>query len=270
MQLHENFCQRGMTCARCHAALAGSCLLDHQRWLQCHGVGDVVEIWRGRHHRRMDLGELLRGAVTAEANRVAQALVPRRHSRIDPQEASEVDLACGLDLELCEGDAADGALRHIAHSHASIERREQVFLGVGEGVAATQFIGFVDVEREPARDLCAADREARDVGTAPGLTLPGRGDTPGGLALRGVLLDTGEQCHEIIDVDTVDDVGFGSCYRGVHDTSPLPSDGEGPRRIYCKVASAAWMRCPWSAVIKLESTFLNIGCAAPEWMYCHR
>src|SRR5215510_10404373 len=47
-------------------------------------------------------------------------------------------------------------------------------------------------------------------------------------------------------------------------------DREGPRRTYCKVASAAWIRCPWSTVIKLESTFLNIGCAAPEWMYCHR
>jgi hypothetical protein len=30
--------QRGMTCARCHAALAGSRLLDHQSWFQRHGV----------------------------------------------------------------------------------------------------------------------------------------------------------------------------------------------------------------------------------------
>jgi hypothetical protein len=97
----------------------------------------------------------------------------------------------------------------------------QVFLGVGEGVAAAQFIGFVDVECEPAPDLFAADCEARDVGTAPGLALPGRGDTPGSLALRGVLLDAGEQCHEGVDVDAVDHVGVGCLYEGVHALSPV-------------------------------------------------
>ena len=87
-----------MTGARCHAALAGSHLLDHQRGFQRHGVCDVVDIGRGRHHRRMDRGELLLGAVTLKADRVAQALVARRHSGIDPEEAPEVDLAFGLDL----------------------------------------------------------------------------------------------------------------------------------------------------------------------------
>ena len=144
-------------------------------------------------------------------------------------------------------------------------------LGVGEGVAAAQFAGFVDVERYLARDLFAADPEARDVGTASGLALPGRGDTPVGFALGCVLLDTGAQCHEIIDVDAVDDVGLGRFSGGVHETSPPGrGDHEGPRRTDRKVASAAWMRCPWSSVIRLESTFLNTGCAAPEWMYCHR
>src|SRR5215471_17285483 len=100
-----------MTCARCHAALAGSRLLDHQSGFQCHGVYDVVKIGRGRHHRLMDLGELLLSAVTLEADSVAQALVPRRNIGIDPEKASEVDLAFGLDLELGEGDPADGALR---------------------------------------------------------------------------------------------------------------------------------------------------------------
>src|SRR5262249_43940877 len=175
----------------------------------------------------MDLGELLRGAVTSEADSVTQALVPRRNIGIDPEEASEVDLAFGLDRELCEGDPAEGALRHIAHGHAGIERRDQVFLGVGEGVAAAQFIGFVDVEREPARDLFAAYSEARDVGTAPGLALPGRGDTPGGLALRSVLLDPGEQCLEGVDVDAVDYVGIGCHYEGVHAMSPVLSAAHG-------------------------------------------
>ena len=33
---------------------------------------------------------------------------------------------------------------------------------------------------------------------------------------------------------------------------------------------AASMRRPCSAVVRLDSTFPNLGCAAPEWMYCHR
>jgi hypothetical protein len=39
---------------------------------------------------------------------------------------------------------------------------------------------------------------------------------------------------------------------------------------YCIVASAAWMRWPWLSVIRLDSTFPNCGCLAPEWMYCQR
>ena len=99
----------------------------------------------------MDLGELLLGAVTLDADGVAQALVARRHGGIDAEEAAQVDLAFGLDLQAFEGDPAHGALRHIAHRHAGVERREQVFLRVGEAVAAAQFAGFVDVDREPAR-----------------------------------------------------------------------------------------------------------------------
>ena len=38
------------------------------------------------------------------------------------------------------------------------------------------------------------------LGTAPGLALPGRVDTPGGLALRGVVRDAGAQCREGVDV----------------------------------------------------------------------
>lgn len=184
-------------------------------------MGHVIEIGRGRHPRRMDLGELRRGAVTLEADSVAQALVSRRHVGIDPEEASEVDLTFGLDLEVFEGDPSGRALRYLAPGQAGVERRDQVVLEVGEGVAAAQFIGCVAVEREPARDLCAADREARDVGTAPGLALPGRGDTPGGLALRGVLRDTGEQCREGIDVETVDHVGGDRLDEGVQALSPV-------------------------------------------------
>src|SRR5262249_729646 len=189
---------------------------------QRYGVRNVVEIGRGRHHRLMDLGELRLGAVTFDTDGVAQALVARRDRGIDPEETPEVDLAFGLDRQLCEGNPSDGALRHLSHRHAGVERGEQVFLGVGEGVAAAQFVGFVDVEREPARYLFAADPEARDVGTASGLALPGRGDTPVGFALGCVVLDTAAQSHEIIDVDAVDDVGLGRFYGGIHNTSPVP------------------------------------------------
>jgi hypothetical protein len=48
----------------------------------------------------MDLGEPLLGAVTLDADGVAQALVARRNRGIDPEETPEVDLAFGLDLQL--------------------------------------------------------------------------------------------------------------------------------------------------------------------------
>src|SRR5262245_61878348 len=220
--IYADNAKRGVTCARCRAALASSCLLDHQGWFQRDGIRNVVDIGRVRHHRLMDLGELRLGAITLDADSGAQALVARRDRGIDPEETPEVDLAFGLDLQLFEGDPSDGALRHISHRHTGVERGDQVFLGVGEGVAAAQFAGFVDVKREAARYLFAAYLEARDLGTASGLALPGRGDTPVGFALGCVLLDTGAQCHEIIDVDAVDDSGLGRCYGGVHDTSPVP------------------------------------------------
>jgi hypothetical protein len=95
-----NRARRGVTGARCGAAHAGSRLLDHQGGFQRHGVRDVVGIGRDRHHRLMDLGEPLLGAVTLDADGVAQALVARRNRGIDPEETPEVDLAFGLDLQL--------------------------------------------------------------------------------------------------------------------------------------------------------------------------
>jgi hypothetical protein len=109
----------------------------------------------------------------------------------------------------------------ISYDHARVKRCEQVFLRVGKGVVATQFVGFVDVEGKPARHLFSTHDEARDFGTASGLTLPGRVDTPVGYTLGWVLLDTGAQRQEIIYVDAVDDVGFDSFYSCTHDTSPF-------------------------------------------------
>src|SRR5262245_55332172 len=99
--------ERGVTIARRHAALTGECLLDHQRRFQRHGVRNVEEVGRGRHYRLMDLFELLRGAITLDADGVAQALVARSDGGIDSEEASEVDFAFGLDLQMLEGDSSD-------------------------------------------------------------------------------------------------------------------------------------------------------------------
>src|ERR1700693_3024682 len=89
--------------------------LDDQRRLEDYGSRNVVEIGRCRHDRLVDLGELLFCAVTLDANRIAEVLVTRRHGRIDPEEATKIDLAVGLDRQAFEGDSAHRALRHISH-----------------------------------------------------------------------------------------------------------------------------------------------------------
>src|SRR5712672_2992287 len=73
--------------------------LDNEGRFEGHGLGHVVEVGRGRHHRLVDLGELLLGAATLDANDVAQVLVARRHGGIDSKEAAEINLAIGLDLQ---------------------------------------------------------------------------------------------------------------------------------------------------------------------------
>src|SRR5204863_7588106 len=128
-------------------------LLDNQSWFQSHGVRKVEEIGRGCNHRLMDLGELLLGPVTFYTNGVAQALVARSHSRIYPEETSEIDLAFDLNLKPFESDPSDCALRRIPYCHAGVERCEEVFLRVSKGVAAAQFVWFIDVERESPGNL---------------------------------------------------------------------------------------------------------------------
>src|SRR5262249_28532424 len=87
--------------------------LDDEGWFEGYGPGHVVEVGRGRHHRLVDLGELLLGAAAFDADGVAQVLVARRHGGIDPEEAAKVDLAIGLDLQTFEADTVHRALRHI-------------------------------------------------------------------------------------------------------------------------------------------------------------
>src|SRR6266480_5545283 len=152
--------------------------LDDERRVEGHRPRHVVEVGRGRHHGIVDFGELLSSAVTLDANGVAETLVTVRHIGIDAKEAAEIDLAFGLDSQAFEGDPAHRALRHVPHRHAGVERRDQVLLGIGEAVRAAQLVRLIDVEREPAWYILAADAEPRDLGAAPGLALPSRGDTP--------------------------------------------------------------------------------------------
>jgi len=114
--------------------------------LQGDALRDVVEIWRRRHHRPMDLGELFLAAAALDSDDVAQVIVPRRYRRIDSKEAAEIDVAFGLDLQLLDGDPAHRALRNVSNRHAGVERRKQMFLRIGEGIAAAEFAGFVDVD----------------------------------------------------------------------------------------------------------------------------
>jgi len=78
----------------------------------------------------------------------------------------EMVLAFGLDHEAFQGDPAHRALRHIAHRHAGVERREQVFLRVGEAVRAAELAGLVDVDHEAPFHLFAADAKALDLAAA--------------------------------------------------------------------------------------------------------
>ena len=68
----------------------------------------------------------LLGAATLDADGVAQLLVARRHGGIESEEATEIDLTVGLDLQAFEGDPAHRALRHVSHRHAGVERRQQM------------------------------------------------------------------------------------------------------------------------------------------------
>src|SRR5204863_5806130 len=168
-------------------------LLDNESRLERHWPGHIVEVGRSRHHRLVDLGELFLGAVALDADDIAQLLVARRHGGIDAEEAPQIDLAVGFDLQAFEGDPAHCALRDEPDRHAGVERRQQMLLRIGEPVRATQFAGFVDIDRKPPRHALAADLEALDLRAAPRLALPGRGNAPAGFGRRGAPLGAFDQ-----------------------------------------------------------------------------
>src|SRR4051794_41515497 len=120
----------------------------------------------------MDLGKLFLAAASLDADEVAQVLVPGRYRGVDPQKAAKVDLAFGLDLQLLDGDPAHRALRDVPHGHAGIERREQMFLGIGERIAAAEFGWLVDIDRKAARNRLSANSERFDLRSAVRLPLP--------------------------------------------------------------------------------------------------
>ena len=173
----------------------------------------------------MDLCKLLLGAVALDAHLVAQVLIASRHGWIDAEEAPEVDLAFGLDGEALESDIAHRALRHVAHRQAGIERRDQVFLRIGKPVRAAELARLVDVDREAARRLSAADAEALDFGAAARLRLPGRGDTPMSLTFRGIRPDALDQGEQVVEVDAVDDFWCNGVCVAIHDWSLFACSG---------------------------------------------
>src|SRR5262249_1780799 len=156
---------------------------DDEGWLEGHGPGHIVEVGRSRHHGFVDLDELLPGAATLDADDVAEFVVARWHGWIDSEEAAQVDFTMSLDLQLFQRNSPQCALRRVPDHHAGIERRQEIFLRIGEAVRSAQFVGLVDINRKLARYARAADLEAIDTRATPCLALPGRSDAPACLAL---------------------------------------------------------------------------------------
>src|SRR5215467_12619422 len=81
------------------ASLPDRRLFDDEGGVESYGPRQVVEVWRGRHHRLVDLGEFLRRAAAADADDVVQRLVAPSYSRVDSEEPAQIDLALGFDLQ---------------------------------------------------------------------------------------------------------------------------------------------------------------------------
>ena len=134
--------------------------LDDQRaGLRTTGRDKLLEIGRGGHYRLVDLGELLFCTVTPDADGVAEVLEALRRGRIHLQgNRGDRSRRRGLDLaRLSRVIPRTAALRRVSDRHASVERRQQVLLRIGETVRSAEFVRLVDVDREPARHLFSAD-----------------------------------------------------------------------------------------------------------------
>jgi hypothetical protein len=111
----------------------------------------------------VDFFELLPAAVSPNAHGVSQGFVTRRDVTVEAEETPEVDVAFGLDFQVLEVDPAHGALRHVAPHDTRVKSGEEVFLRVGEAVAAAQLDRLVHIDREAALDVLTAEAEAGDV-----------------------------------------------------------------------------------------------------------
>src|SRR2546423_326844 len=87
-----------------------------------------------------------------------------------------------------------------ARGKAAAERSQKMLLRIGERVGAPKFAGFVDIDRNPAGHALSADLEALDLRAAPRLALPGRGDPPVGLGLRGTPLGAVDQGKQVVEI----------------------------------------------------------------------
>src|SRR5262249_55675724 len=163
------------------------------------GPRHVVEVGRRRHHRLVDLGELFFGATAFDADDVAQVFVARRHCGIDSEEATEINLTVGFNLQVLEGDSAHCALRHVPNHYAGVERANPVSLRFGKWFRPAYSARSFDVDRERTRPPFSADSKVLDLRTAPRLALPGRGDPPVCFAFCGVPPDAVDQGKQVVD-----------------------------------------------------------------------
>src|SRR5258708_28163486 len=138
-----------------------------------------------------------------------------------------------------------------------------MFLGIGETVRSAQFAWFVDIDREATRHLRSADFEALDLRAAPSLAPPNCVDAPAGFGFFRVPPDPLDQAKQVIDIDAVDDSGFGGLRLGSHHNLLLPGWWDRFAADYWSVASAACMRPPWFSVIRPDNTLPKCGCWAP-------
>src|SRR5690348_8818967 len=140
----------------------GSPSADVERSGDPDRTADVEVIGRGLHHRLVDLLEVAGRAVALDVDDIFDLLVARSDLVAEAEEAAQVELTAGLDLETVELDAPERRARDIANGDAGVERRHQQLLRVGRAVAAEQFGRLVGDDLVAPRDALAAERIAVD------------------------------------------------------------------------------------------------------------
>ena len=173
-----------------------------------HWLGHIVEIRRGRHHRFVDLGELLLGTATLDADDVAQSLVARPNGGIDSKEATEVDLTISFDLQAFEGDSRTAHCATYPTVIQALSAANRCSCGLANWFDPPSSQGS-SISIENRRDTCC--RRSRSPRRANGFAfgLPGRGDAPGSLAFCSVSPDAVDQGKQVVDVDAVDNFRLG-------------------------------------------------------------